>query len=166
MSDIEDASGSVDAARFRQVMGHFPTGVTVVTTMANGKPAGLAVGSFCSLSLEPALVLFCVGKQSRTFETIKSTGRFCVNILAEDQEDICRVFAGQSGDKFAGIGWRRSPNGSPLLEGALGHLDADVDQVIEGGDHWIVVGAVRDAEVFHEGGPLVFFRSGYGRVHI
>lgn len=163
MSDIDDRSASVDAARFRQVMGHFPTGVTVVTTLAEGKPAGLAVGSFCSVSLDPPLVLFCAAAESTTFAKIRQTGVFCVNILSETQEETCRVFAGQSEDKFAGMGWRPSANGSPVLDGVLAFVDCTVDQLVEAGDHSIVVGAVGDVEVLHEGGPLLFFRSGFGR---
>ena len=89
-----------------------------------------------------------------------------MNILAEDQEDVCRVFASKADDKFAEIGWRRSGNGSPVLEGVLAYIDCDIDAVLDGGDHDIVIGIVSDLEVEHEGGPLVFFRGGYGRVTV
>ncbi|MCC5950719.1 MAG: flavin reductase family protein [Acidimicrobiia bacterium] len=163
MSDLDAPADSIDAARFRQVLGHFPTGVTVVTTMADGKPAGLAVGSFCSLSLDPPQVLFCAGSQSSTFAKIRDAGSFCVNILAEDQEDVCRVFAGKAADKFEGLGWKHSSTGNPVLNGVLATIDCSLENAIESGDHHIVIGAVEGLELHHEGDPLLFFRGGYGR---
>jgi 3-hydroxy-9,10-secoandrosta-1,3,5(10)-triene-9,17-dione monooxygenase reductase component len=162
----EQTVPSFDSAKYRQVLGHFPTGVTVITSLFEGKPVGLAVGSFSSLSLEPPSVLFCPGKQSSTWPKIQQSGSFCVNILAEDQEDVCRVFASSAPDKFAEIGWKRSGNGSPIIDGVLAYIDCSVHDVVESGDHYIVVGAVQDLEVRHEGGPLVFFRGGYGRYSI
>lgn len=163
MSDITDQGASFDAAKFRQVLGHFPTGVTVITAVHEGGPVGLAVGSFASLSLEPPQVLFCAGDQSSTWPKIRDAGRFCVNVLHEDQEDVSRVFAGRSADKFEGLGWRPSGNGAPLLAGVLAHIDCDVADVVPSGDHDICIGAVTDLEVVREGGPLLFFRGGYGR---
>jgi len=164
VSDIPDDSPTFDTAKFRQVLGHFPTGVTVITAMNDGVPVGMAIGSFASLSLEPAQVLFCPAKSSSSWPKIKDAGQFCANILAEDQEDVSRVFASKAADKFAEIGWRRSGNGSPLIEGVLAYIDCTIYAVHDGGDHEIVVGKVHDLEVKHEGGPLVFFRGGYGRV--
>lgn len=163
MTDITDSGATFDSAKFRQVLGHFPTGVAVVTSMSDGKPVGFAVGSFASLSLEPPQILFCAGRQSSSWPKIEASGVFCANILADDQEDVCRVFAGKSDDKFAEIGWKRSGNGSPLLAGVLAYIDCSIANVIESGDHYIVIGDVTDLDVQHEGGPLVFFRGGYGR---
>ncbi len=163
VSDITDDSTTFDAAKFRQVLGHFPTGVTVITAMSEGTAVGLAVGSFASLSLEPPQVLFCAGKQSSSWPKIRAAGAFCVNVLADDQEDVCRVFASKAPDKFAEIGWKRSGNGSPLLEGALAYIDCTIGDVVASGDHDIVIGAVQDLDVLHEGGPLIFYRGGYGR---
>jgi flavin reductase (DIM6/NTAB) family NADH-FMN oxidoreductase RutF len=163
---IEDDPGSgsaFDSAKYRQVLGHFPTGVTVITAVADGTPVGMAIGSFASLSLEPPSVLFCAGKQSSSWPKVQAAGSFCVNILAEDQEDVCRVFASKSPDKFAEIGWKHSGNGSPVLDGVLAHIDCTVGDVVESGDHYIVIGQVTDLDVRHEGGPLLFFRGGYGR---
>ncbi len=103
MSDSTHSSGPViDEARYRQVLGHFPTGVTVVASHREGEaPVGLAVGSFFSVSLEPALVGFCPGKSSSSWPRIEAAGSFCVNVLADDQEDVARVFAGKGEDKFA-----------------------------------------------------------------
>lgn len=163
MSDISDDGATFDSAKFRQVLGHFPTGVTVITARGAEGPLGFAVGSFASLSLEPPQVLFCAGQSSSTWPKIEAAGKFCVNVLAENQEDVCRVFASKAADKFAEIGWKHSGNGSPLLEGVLAYIDCDIAQVVESGDHFVVIGAVTDLEVSHEGGPLLFYRGGYGR---
>ena len=107
MTEISDDSPTFDTAKFRQVLGHFPTGVTVITAMDDGVPVGMAIGSFASVSLDPAEVLFCAAKTSSSWPRIQGAGKFCVNILAEDQEDVSRVFASKAADKFAEIGWRR-----------------------------------------------------------
>lgn len=163
MSD-SSSTETFDSAKYRQILGHFPTGVTVITATAADGPVGMAVGSFASLSLDPAQVLFCAARTSGSWPRIKEVGRFCVNILADDQEDVSRVFASKSADKFGEIGWKHSGNGAPQLNGVLAFIDCDVHSVLDGGDHEIVVGQVTDLEVMHEGGPLVFFRGGYGRV--
>ena len=160
----ETAAGSFDSARFRQVLGHFPTGVTVVTAVGpDGEPAGLAVGSFTSVSLEPPLVAFCPSRTSSTWPIIRDTGAFCVNILAEDQEDVSRVFAAKGADKFRGIGWKPSVSGSPILNDVLAWIDCRVEAEYDGGDHLVVLGRVSDLHVEREEGPLVFYRGGYGR---
>ncbi|MEZ5143586.1 MAG: flavin reductase family protein [Acidimicrobiales bacterium] len=163
MSDISETGHTFDSAKFRQVLGHFPTGVTVITAPGPDGPLGFAVGSFASLSLEPPQVLFCAGQSSSTWPKIREAGKFCVNVLAEDQEDVCRVFASKADDKFAEVGWKHSGNGSPLLTGVLAFIDCDIAQVVPSGDHDVVIGAVTDLDVLHEGGPLLFFRGGYGR---
>ena len=111
-----DHVSSFDEAKFRQVLGHYPTGVVVVTAMpADGEPAGLAIGSFTSVSLDPPLVAFFPDKSSSSWPRIESAGTFCVNILGEDQEDVCRVFAMKGTDKFASIGWRPGRTGAPVI---------------------------------------------------
>ncbi len=157
---------TIEPAIFRQVLGHFPTGVTIVTAVADHKPVGLAVGSFTSVSLEPPLVAFCPGNSSTSWPYIEQAGQFCVNILAADQEGLCRHFAGKSEDKFAGIGYKMSPLGSPILDGVLAWIDCTIETVHPGGDHVIVLGRVHDLDVAHDGGPLVFFRGGYGRFEV
>lgn len=152
-----------DSATFRQVLGHFPTGVTVVTAAPGDEPVGLAVGSFSSVSLDPPLVAFFPDRSSSSWPKIESAGAFCVNILGEDQEDVCRRFASKGDDKFAGLGWKPAGSGSPLLDGVLAWIDCDIHSVTEAGDHFCVMGAVRDLAVSAEGGPLLFFRGGYGR---
>jgi flavin reductase (DIM6/NTAB) family NADH-FMN oxidoreductase RutF len=150
-----------DSARFRQVLGHFATGVSVITAAADDGPTGMAIGSFFSISLEPPLVGFCAGKGSSTWPKLRDAGRFCVNVLAEDQEDVCRRFASKDLDKFEGIAWDHSPLGSPRLGGTLAWIDCEITAIHDAGDHEIVVGAVHDLAVVGEHGPLVFFRGGY-----
>jgi flavin reductase (DIM6/NTAB) family NADH-FMN oxidoreductase RutF len=153
----------IDSSSYRQVLGHFPTGVTVVTTMGDTGPSGMAIGSFTSVSLDPPLVGFLPGKTSSSWPAIEQQGRFCVNILAEDQEHVCRAFASKAEDKFAGIGWKPAgATGSPILDGVLAWIDCDVHEVVEAGDHWFVLGLVKELAVAREGKPLVFFRGGYG----
>jgi 3-hydroxy-9,10-secoandrosta-1,3,5(10)-triene-9,17-dione monooxygenase reductase component len=158
------ATTPFDSAKYRQVLGHFPTGVTVITAMTDDGPAGMAIGSFSSLSLDPALVLFSATKTSASWAKLRSAGKFCVNILGDDQEDISRVFGSKAEDKFSEIGWKRSANGAPLITGVLAYIDCDLHTVLDGGDHDIIIGSVTDLDVKHEGGALVFFRGGYGRV--
>jgi flavin reductase (DIM6/NTAB) family NADH-FMN oxidoreductase RutF len=154
---------SFDSAQFRQVLGHFPTGVTVVTAAAATGPVGLAVGSFASVSLDPPLVAFFPDRGSSSWPLIESAGSFCVNILAEDQEVVCRRFAAKGDDKFAGLGWTPAGSGAPLLDGVLAWIDCDIESVTDAGDHFCVLGRVRDLAVAHDGAPLLFFRGGYGR---
>ncbi|HEY5698638.1 MAG TPA: flavin reductase family protein [Acidimicrobiales bacterium] len=166
MSDPSSSSSSgpvIDEARFRQVLGHFPTGVTVVSAHPTGEPpVGMAVGSFFSVSLEPALVGFCPGKSSTSWPKIEAAGSFCVNILADDQEDVARVFAGKGEDKFQSVGWRPAVTGSPVIRDVLAWIDCAITDVHEAGDHFIVTGRVHELKVEREGHPLVFFRGGYG----
>jgi flavin reductase (DIM6/NTAB) family NADH-FMN oxidoreductase RutF len=154
---------SIDEARFRQVLGHFATGVTVVTCMAGDRPVGLAVNSFTSVSLDPPLVAFCVSTTSTTWPRLRAIGAFCVNILAEDQEALCRTFAGHGHDRFLGVGWRPASSGAPILNGTLAWVDCTVEAEHPAGDHLIVVGRVRELDLGREGRPLVFYRGGYGR---
>ena len=159
---MEDDVEGIDQAMFRTVLGHYPTGVVIVTADSDDGPAGLSIGSFTSLSLDPPLVLFCPAKTSTSWPKIEKVGRFCVNILADDQEDVSRTFAGKGTDKFAGIGWRPSAvTKSPIINGALAWIDCDVERVDDGGDHVVVIGRVRALDVERQAKPLVFFRGGY-----
>ena len=155
---------AIDQAHYRQVLGHFPTGVTVVAGVADGTPVGLAIGSFFSLSIDPPPVGFCVGKSSNSWKAMEPSGSFCVNILGSDQEDVCRVFASSGDDKFATIGWTKTESGSPLINDVLAWIDCDLEAVHDGGDHHIVVGRVRGMDVGNEGDPLIFFRGGYANL--
>jgi 3-hydroxy-9,10-secoandrosta-1,3,5(10)-triene-9,17-dione monooxygenase reductase component len=163
---VTPGNARIDSAKFRQVLGHFPTGVTVVTAASGDDPVGLAVGSFCSASLDPPLVAFFPAKGSSSWPRIHETGSFCVNVLGEDQEEVSRRFATRGVDKFAGLGWRPAASGSPVLDGVIAWVDCDIHHVTEAGDHHCVLGLVRDMEIGHEGGPLIFFRGGYSRLGV
>ncbi|MGI6873422.1 flavin reductase [Amycolatopsis sp. 3B14] len=157
---------SFDPRHFRRVLGNFPTGVVAVTAIdPQGEPAGMAVGSFTSVSLDPPLVAFLPDKSSTSFPRIREAGRFCVNVLTHEQETVCRTFATRGADKFAALSWQPAPSGSPVLNGALAWIDCDLESVIEAGDHYIVLGRVRALEAPGTDLPLVFFQGGYGRFH-
>ncbi len=153
-----------DSARFRQVLGHFPTGVCVVAGSHEGRAVGLAISSFFSISLDPPLVGFCAAKSSSTWHKLREGGRFCVNVLAADQEEVSRVFASREANKFAGLAWDHSPFGSPRLGDTLAWIDCELADVHDAGDHDIAVGRVHDLHVATEGDPLVFFRGGYANL--
>jgi flavin reductase (DIM6/NTAB) family NADH-FMN oxidoreductase RutF len=152
-----------DARWFRDVLGHYPTGVSVVTaTQPDGTRAGFVVGSFTSVSLDPPLVAFFPGKASTSWPKIRSAGRFCVNILGADQEHLCRRFASRAQDKFGGLECASAASGSPVLPGVVAWIDCDLESVTEAGDHFIVVGRVRELDRDVRGLPLLFFQGGYG----
>jgi 3-hydroxy-9,10-secoandrosta-1,3,5(10)-triene-9,17-dione monooxygenase reductase component len=137
-----------------------------VTGRAGGHAVGLAVNSFTSVSLEPALVAFCVATASSTWPRLRPGGAFCVNILGEGQEVLSRAFAAHGSDRFEGVGWRPAPSGAPILADVLAWIDCTIEAEHEAGDHLIVVGRVRELDLEHEGRPLVFYRGGYGRFEL
>ncbi|MER5627987.1 flavin reductase family protein [Streptosporangium sp. NPDC002544] len=153
------AALDVDPALFRHVLGHFPTGVTVIAATGSSGPVGLAVGSFFSVSLDPPLVGFCPANSSSSWPEIKRAGSFCVNVLAQDQVAVCRQFAVSGGDKFAGLSWDTTGSGSPRLVDVLAWIDCDVEAIYPGGDHDICVGRVRALAVERSAGPLLFYRG-------
>jgi len=153
-----------DEASFRTVLGHFATGVTIITSTEDGGPIGVAANAFSSVSLDPPLVLFCAGSESTTWPKIEANGQFAVNILNEHQEDVCRVFATPGADRFTRIGWRPSTNGSPLLHDALAFVDCSVHETFDAGDHLVVLGRVHELGVLSDDGPLIFYRGGYGKL--
>ena len=154
----------IDSARFRTILGHFATGVTVVTGHGSDGPSGLAANSFTSVSLDPPLVLVCMAHTSSTWPAIRESGSFAVNILGEHQEETCRRFGAKAGDRFEGVAWTAGRTGSPILGDAIAYLDCVIDAQHEAGDHMIVVGRVVDLGQSAEGGPLLFWRGGYARL--
>ncbi|MDG2026567.1 MAG: flavin reductase family protein [Acidimicrobiales bacterium] len=167
MSDAASPDNTeIDPGEFRRVLGHFPTGVTVVTGADADGPAGMAIGSFASVSLDPPLVMFCPGNTSASWLRIKETGAFCVNVLAADQKDTCGVFASKAEDKFEGIDWTTDVTGAPVIPGSLAVIDCELHAILDGGDHDIVVGLVKSLRTSDEAadtGPLLFYQGGYGR---
>ncbi len=166
----EDPAAQAAARHFRDVLGRFASGVTVITAVSGGAPVGMTCQSFSSASLDPPLVLFLPARTSRAWPQIQRAGRFCVNFLAADQAAVSNQMASRGADKFAGIGWSPSPaTGSPILHGSLAHVDCAVHAVHEAGDHFVVLGRVLALEVAEdreqgedgEPGPLVFYRGEY-----
>jgi len=152
-----------DDSRFRDVLGHYPSGVVVVTACdPDGEPVGMTIGSFSSVSLEPPLIAYLPERSSPPFERIRTAETFCVNILAGDQEDLCRRFASAPSD-FAGVAWTRSPGGAPVLDGTVGWIECRLHDVRDAGDHHLVLGRVTDLAVSRPVQPLLYFQGGYGR---
>jgi 3-hydroxy-9,10-secoandrosta-1,3,5(10)-triene-9,17-dione monooxygenase reductase component len=152
-----------DPATYRTVLGHFATGVVIVTAFDGDDPVGMACNSFTSVSLEPPLVLFCAAKSSTTWPRIQGARKWAANILDDDGEEICRLFAQKGADRFARIAYTPGRTGSPILEDALAYVDCETLVEHDAGDHVIVVGRVVELGYQHEGTPLLFYRGGYGR---
>lgn len=160
---LEEAGTMIDSRTFRTVLGHYPTGVCVITAVeADDTPLAMVVGSFSSVSLDPPLVGFFPDKRSSTWPRIEQAGHFCVNVLADDQLDLCRRFAAPGADKYAGLAFGRSPSGQPLLEGVTAWIDCALHAVQDAGDHYLALGRVEALEVGTGRHPLLFHRGGYG----
>ena len=138
MSHSPYGTSDFTSRQFRTAMGQFCTGVTVISTInGDGAPVGFACQSFAALSLDPPLVLFCPTKASRSWAAIEASGRFCVNILHENQREVSARFGSREPDKFGGIDWTPSELGSPVITGSLAHIDCAVHSVHDGGDHFV-----------------------------
>ena len=153
---------TIDAGDFRNVLGHFPTGVAAVTAVTDQGPVGMAIGSFTSVSLDPPLVAFLPGKTSASWLAIKESGSFCVNVMAHDQMALCGVMASRAEDKFVDVEWRPGPTGSPIIEGSIAYIDCTIEAIHDGGDHDIVVGRVVELTVVDAKDPLLFYQGTYG----
>ena len=162
MSERESAAGgNPDAAALRRVLGSFVTGVTVVTTSAaDGVPHGFTANSFTSVSLDPPLVLVCIGHAVEGLEVYRKCREFAVNILADSQQAISETFATEHPDRFCGVRWHKGSRGSPILEDCVASLECAPVQRIEAGDHMILIGRVVACE-HSDGRPLVFCRGSY-----
>ncbi|GJF30563.1 monooxygenase [Kitasatospora sp. NE20-6] len=151
---------SFDSARFRHALGHFATGLTIVTALSGDGPVGFTCQSFTSLSLDPPMIALAPGKASRSWPRIREAGAFCVNVLDAGQQDLCTAFATSGGDKFAAAPWSPGRNGAPRLAGSLAHVECRLVTAHDAGDHELVIGAVEDIEV-HDGEPLLFYRGAF-----
>jgi 3-hydroxy-9,10-secoandrosta-1,3,5(10)-triene-9,17-dione monooxygenase reductase component len=153
----------IESSEYRRVLGHFPTGVTVVTANGADGPLGVAIGSFASISLDPPLVGFFIGLSSATWAPMREAGSFCVNMLCHDQLELCGTMASKADDKFSGIMWEPSPvTGSPILPDVHGFIDCRLEEVVAAGDHELVVGRVLHLETRRDEPPMVFYRGRYG----
>lgn len=152
---------SVSADEFRSVLGRFSSGVTVVTTVAaDGTDHGMTVNAFCSLSLEPPLVLICIEKTASAYQALVTAPAFVVNILSVDQEQIARRFSIVDIDRFESVGYSRAQNGIAVLDEVLGIIECSRTALHEGGDHTIIIGEVDTARA-ENGKPLLYYRGGY-----
>jgi flavin reductase (DIM6/NTAB) family NADH-FMN oxidoreductase RutF len=155
----------LDAPDFRRVMSFWATGVSVVTVEGRDGPAGATANALSSLSLDPPLVLVCFDLSSRTLGAVRESERFCINMLAEGQEEVAGIFATKKSqeEKFAAIR-HRTVRGTPVIDGCLGFLVCSLDSELERGDHVIAIGEVLEAGVDDDASPLLFYRSDYLRL--
>ena len=143
-------------------MSAFASGVTVVTGLDEGEPVGFACQSFASVSLDPPLILFCADHRGRAWPRIRTAGRFTVNVLAEQQQDLCARFGSSRGLKYDGLDWEVSAWGTPALGEVLLRVHAEVYDVNVAGDHDVVLGRVLEVELLEEERPMIFYRGGFG----
>jgi flavin reductase (DIM6/NTAB) family NADH-FMN oxidoreductase RutF len=162
---INDSNSEVvDKATLFAIMGAFPTGVTIVTTLdESGEPRGLTSNAICSVSAEPPLMLVCVDKRSNTLPVLCHSGRFVVNFLRGGRDELSNVFASKSPDKFVEVAWRPARNGMPVLHvDSLAHAECTIEQEIDAGDHVVLIGKVTGGQVPDAGSqPLMYFRRDY-----
>ena len=155
------STAEIDAAQFRQLLGRFATGVTIITVTApDGKFLGMTANSLSSVSLYPPLISVCVEREAKMHNAILAVGQFVVNVLSSSQETLARRFADKHEDRFEGIGYHISPEGLILLGGALAHVECQRFAQYPGGDHTIVVGRVTGGAT-SKGRPLLYYRGGY-----
>ncbi|MFS3129913.1 flavin reductase family protein [Nocardioides sp. Bht2] len=159
--DPEEPAATYVETDFRDAMGRFASGIVVVTAIVDNAPVGFTCQSFSSLSLMPALVLFCASRGSTSWQRMKGAEAFSINVLGESQQDVSAQFAQRNDDKFAGRRWQPGTNGAPHLAGALVHIDCRRYDVVAQGDHDIVVGQVEHTAVRTTGRPLLYFRGTY-----
>ena len=155
-------AGAPTPDEMRRVLGHFATGVTVVTGIDDEGPVGFACQSFASVSLDPPLILICADHRGRAWPRIRKTGRFCVNVLHEEQSDLCARFGSSRGRKYEDLEWDLSDWNTPSLPGVLIRVHAEVHNVHVAGDHDIVIGRVLELDTVSDERPMLFFRGKFG----
>ena len=161
------AQGGIDGATMRSALGCFATGVTVITTCGtSGEPLGFTANSFTSVSLDPALVLFCIKREAASVAALRATSSFAVNVLHLGQESISNVFASRTADRFAETDWETWDTGVPIISDAMANFECSIDELFEGGDHFIVIGRVRRVLFNAARDPLLFLHGKYRRVHL
>jgi 3-hydroxy-9,10-secoandrosta-1,3,5(10)-triene-9,17-dione monooxygenase reductase component len=153
-----------DTSGFKDAMSRFTTGVTIVAGIEDGQPVGFTCQSFVSLSIDPPYVAVAPARTSTSWPRLARSGSFCVNVLTDAQEDLCKGFAVSGGQKFDGVDWHPAPGtGSPVIEGSLAWIDCQVELVHDAGDHELILGRVLDLGI-GEGSPLLFFHSHFATV--
>lgn len=156
-------SPAIEPLRFREALGHYASGITVVTTHIDGEPIGFTCQSFHSVSMSPPLVSFSVMSNSASYPKIRQAGRFAVNILSDGQVEVSNQFARRGTDKWLGIDWQESPLGNPLIAGSLHWIDCEIHAEYAAGDHVIVIGEVKalDLQDATATQPLLYFKGQY-----
>lgn len=154
---------TIDALTFRHALGHFASGVTVVTMAHEDEMSGLTVSAFCSLSLDPSYILVCIDKSSTTLNLARQANSFGVSLLSQEQTDLSNHFASKLPDKLTGVAHHIGSLGSPLLDDALANLECRLVNELDGGDHIILIGEVVDAKVDETKAPLLYYTGHYGR---
>ncbi len=153
---------TIDPADFRKVLGSYPTGVCVITALNEGKPAGMVVGTFTSVSLDPPLVGFFPDKSSSSWPLIEKAGHFCVNVMGSDQQDVCRSVSAKGEAKFVGVEYALSDHNLPIIANSIASIECELYSVTEAGDHWFVLGRVLRMETVREDDPMLFHLGRYG----
>jgi 3-hydroxy-9,10-secoandrosta-1,3,5(10)-triene-9,17-dione monooxygenase reductase component len=154
----------VDSSSFRTVMGRFATGVTIVTVSNNGKPHGMTVNAFSSVSLDPTLILICLERQTLTAAVIRQTGTFAINILTSRQKRLAEIFseANNEASRFDNVSYGLSAQGLPVLKDTLGYLECVLRDEYDGGDHFIFIGEVVGLSLEKDSNaPLLYYKSDY-----
>jgi 3-hydroxy-9,10-secoandrosta-1,3,5(10)-triene-9,17-dione monooxygenase reductase component len=154
--------GPVSPAVMREVLGHFVSGIVVVTATGQDGPIGFTCQSFASLSLDPPLITFAPARSSSTWPRIREVGAFCVNVLAADHQELSVGFSRSGVDKFAGVPWQSAPSGAPILDGVSAWIDCALWNEYDGGDHTIAIGLVSDLGADPARLPLLYYRGRYG----
>lgn len=156
-------STAIEPLRFREALGHYASGITVITSLVDGEPIGFTCQSFYSVSMSPPLVSFSVMSRSYSYPRIRQAGRFAVNILSGEQVQISNQFARQGADKWHGVDWQESPLGNPVIAGSLHWLDCEIHAEHAAGDHLIVIGEVKALNVQEASAsqPLLYFKGQY-----
>jgi flavin reductase (DIM6/NTAB) family NADH-FMN oxidoreductase RutF len=154
----------IDASHFRHVLGHFPSGVTIVTAALDGELAGMTCQSFFSVSLDPPLIVFSPAKTSTSYPKIRQAGAFCINILAHDQEPLCLGFSRSGADKWRDVSWQAGATGAPIIDGVQAWIDCRLEAEHDAGDHYLTVGRVIDLQVT-DTRPLLYYKGAFGKLH-
>lgn len=163
MIKTEDADPlALDPAELRSVLGHFCTGVTVITAHDGDRPHGFACQSFVSLSLDPPYVSFSPARTSTSWPRLRDAGDLCINVLAHDQGELCRGFSVSGADKFADVDWAPGLNGAPAVQGVIARIEASVELEHDAGDHTIVIARVTRLEALRDERPLLFYKGKFG----
>ncbi|MCJ2183781.1 flavin reductase family protein [Novosphingobium sp. 1949] len=153
---------TIDPAEFRKVLGSYPTGVCVITALDGERPAGMVVGSFTSVSLDPPLVGFFPDKSSSSWPLIEKHGHFCVNVMGADQQGVCRAVTARGEQKFVGVDYALSDHNLPIIANSIASIECELYSVTEAGDHWFVLGKVLRMEIVREDDPMLFHKGRYG----